>query len=42
MGKIKLPCETGGGNITIMRRDRIDEQTPDLFSAEDVGRPSTN
>jgi hypothetical protein len=42
MGKIKLPCETGGGNISIMGRDRIDERTPDLFSTEGVGGPSTN
>jgi hypothetical protein len=40
MGKIKLPCETGSCNIDIMGRDRIEEQTPDLFKG--VGGPSTN
>jgi hypothetical protein len=38
--KSKLPCENGGGNIIVMGRNRIEDQSPDLFSG--VGGPSTN
>jgi hypothetical protein len=38
----QLRCGARSGNITIMGRYRIDEQTPDLFPAEGVGGSSTN
>jgi hypothetical protein len=37
-----LHCEAQGGNINLMGRNRIEDQSPDLFSTEGVGDPSTN
>jgi hypothetical protein len=37
-----LRREAGGGNINLMGRNRIEDQSPDLFSTEGVGDPSTN
>jgi hypothetical protein len=42
MGKIKLPCETGGGNISIVGRDALTSEHRTFFSTEGVGGPSTN
>jgi hypothetical protein len=42
IGKSKLHCEAQGGNINLMGRNRIEDQSPDLFSTEGVGDPSTN
>jgi hypothetical protein len=37
-----LRRKAGGGNIKFMGRNRIEDQSPDLFATEGVGDPSTN
>jgi len=37
-----LPYESGGGNILDMGRDPTKNQTPDLFSTERLGGPSSD